>query len=350
MRDPEFTSLAMCASVVNISKSLVISPSSNPPHWDHTQLWYAKVGNTTATLEVGDQYAAVTNMSAPEVEEPKKGWPRHWTFAPGWGNEDDLQTATVAQLHILYNNFGAEDYIGIRAAEVLWHFCVKTHDARVDNATSLTTEKESTMRVHEMDRESGLYGSARFGLSSQGDNGTFNVRLSRASKDLNTGFRNAFGGPGGPHVGNSESLSFVFGLNLYADTDWLAIRIPLERLSEDEVERRIWSNLQKTANNMANTMRAFIRNADPDNHIEGKAYKQELHILIRWEWLSLLAIQLILTLVFLIWVMVLTAQLDMDVVKSSNIAELFAMHGVDESTGLADQGESVERLGKGINT
>ncbi|CAG9984881.1 unnamed protein product, partial [Clonostachys byssicola] len=351
---PEFSSLAMCASVSNISDSLVVSTSISDMYED-TRI--AKLANTTATLDLRNSSFAQSNITVPGWEPnvsllstTETFWPLRWNFVAGWDNADDLQTATVAQLHILYNNFGGEDLISIRAAEVLWHFCVKTYDARVDNATSFTTERGSTTHIHK--RQGDFLGpnGAFFNLSSQSGNGSFQVRFAEGYEKLNGRFRDVFEGPRGFNSIESKSLSFVFGANLYADTDFPDRSDLFSRLSEGEVDRRTWSNLQSTANNIANAMTAYMRNADTDNHIEGKAYKQELHILVRWEWLSLLVIQLTLTLVFLIWVMVLTAQLDMDVVKSSNLAELFAMHGADESTVSADEGESVELLSKGINT
>ncbi|KAK7212663.1 hypothetical protein V2G26_019841 [Clonostachys chloroleuca] len=50
-------------------------------------------------------------------------------------------------------------------------------------------------------------------------------------------------------------------------------------------------------------------------------------VVIRWEWLSFLVIQVALALVFQVVVVAQTARLGVDIVKSSNIAELFALQG-----------------------
>lgn len=46
---------------------------------------------------------------------------------------------------------------------------------------------------------------------------------------------------------------------------------------------------------------------------------------IRWRWLSLLATQVLFTILFLLYVVINTAIMDVEIVKSSNIAELLAL-------------------------
>lgn len=62
--------------------------------------------------------------------------------------------------------------------------------------------------------------------------------------------------------------------------------------------------------------------------IKGEALSPVTIVIVRWEWLSLLAAQVGLSTFFLISVMVVTSKLNIDVVKSSNLAELFALHDV----------------------
>lgn len=72
-----------------------------------------------------------------------------------------------------------------------------------------------------------------------------------------------------------------------------------------------------------------LRQTDEGGAISGEGSNYEKFILIRWEWLSLLGAQVILTVMFLISVIIHTARLGVDVVKSANTAELFALgrHG-----------------------
>jgi hypothetical protein len=58
---------------------------------------------------------------------------------------------------------------------------------------------------------------------------------------------------------------------------------------------------------------------------EGDAWVNELYISIRYEWLAFIAVQVVLTMLFLAIVITQTAYLGVKVVKSSEIATLFAI-------------------------
>lgn len=62
-----------------------------------------------------------------------------------------------------------------------------------------------------------------------------------------------------------------------------------------------------------------------EGYITGSMVTTETFVVIRWQWLSLLATQVVLTIVFLLFVVIHTARLDVEIVKSSNIAELLAL-------------------------
>lgn len=68
-----------------------------------------------------------------------------------------------------------------------------------------------------------------------------------------------------------------------------------------------------------------LRQTDTGGAISGQGSNYESFILVRWEWLSLLGCQVILTAIFLTSVIIHTARLGVDVVKSANTAELFAL-------------------------
>jgi hypothetical protein len=71
---------------------------------------------------------------------------------------------------------------------------------------------------------------------------------------------------------------------------------------------------------------------------------------VRWAWLAFLAAQIGLSFVFLLAVMLYTAALGVDVVKSTSVAELFAMRprGFSEPRGIRPSidGQLVGRLRK----
>lgn len=64
---------------------------------------------------------------------------------------------------------------------------------------------------------------------------------------------------------------------------------------------------------------------DPSNKVRGYAEISQQTIIIRWAWLSLLVAQVVLMILFMIYVIFETSKLKVQVVKGSNIAELKAM-------------------------
>lgn len=73
-----------------------------------------------------------------------------------------------------------------------------------------------------------------------------------------------------------------------------------------------------------------MRKEEVTGDVIGRTPVSETFITVRWEWLSFLAAQIALALVFLFAVIFHTAHLDIDIVKSSNISELFASRGVGD--------------------
>ena len=62
---------------------------------------------------------------------------------------------------------------------------------------------------------------------------------------------------------------------------------------------------------------------------QGTALASVTFVDVRWQWLTLVAAQVVLSLVFLLSVIIYTTRLGVNVVKSSNMAELFAMSAPD---------------------
>lgn len=86
----------------------------------------------------------------------------------------------------------------------------------------------------------------------------------------------------------------------------------------------------------------------------GTAFNSVTFVEVRWEWLTLVAAQSGLTLVFLLAVVIGTARLGVDVVKSSNMAELFALptltFGDDSREGTKLRTQDHGFVYKGIKT
>lgn len=70
--------------------------------------------------------------------------------------------------------------------------------------------------------------------------------------------------------------------------------------------------------------RLRLNGNDEKNTVLGYARVGDTIIVVRWPWLSLLAAQVFLTILFLVHVIVDTALIGVEVVKSSNLAELRA--------------------------
>lgn len=85
--------------------------------------------------------------------------------------------------------------------------------------------------------------------------------------------------------------------------------------------------------------------------ITGQSLDVEVFITVRWGWLSFLAAQIGLTALFIVWVAGDTSMLDVPVIKSSNLAELFAFRKLDmEPTPRAeDSGTKQTGIGQGID-
>lgn len=66
---------------------------------------------------------------------------------------------------------------------------------------------------------------------------------------------------------------------------------------------------------------------------DGTALTSVTFVEVRWEWMTLVSAQVGLSIVFLLSVMYGTAKLGVDVVKSSNMAELFAFSATGRQDG-----------------
>lgn len=75
------------------------------------------------------------------------------------------------------------------------------------------------------------------------------------------------------------------------------------------------------------------------SNVNGTAWQREVYVAIRWPWLTLLAAQVLLSVLLLAMVIIETVGADVDIVKSSMLAALFAI-GAEEKTALEkDVGE-----------
>ena len=84
-----------------------------------------------------------------------------------------------------------------------------------------------------------------------------------------------------------------------------------------------------------------LRTADKNGSVKGKGFNRETYMFVRWQWLALLAGQVSLTVVFVVAIVIHTARIGVDVVKSSNAAELFALQeNKSGGTGMMEKSQS----------
>ncbi|KAG5661338.1 hypothetical protein KAF25_005460 [Fusarium avenaceum] len=93
------------------------------------------------------------------------------------------------------------------------------------------------------------------------------------------------------------------------------------------IEDDPWDNIMAWKEDTTSAMSAVVRShkTDPSNKVRGYAEISQQTIIIRWAWLSLLVTQIVLMILFMIYVIYETSKLEVQVVKGSNIAELKAM-------------------------
>lgn len=77
---------------------------------------------------------------------------------------------------------------------------------------------------------------------------------------------------------------------------------------------------------------------------DGQTLVPETFVRVRWEWLAFVAIQVGLSILFLITIACQTVHLGLDVVKSSNMSELFALRHNTAYTQLPSEAAGIRPL------
>ncbi|CAG9986482.1 unnamed protein product [Clonostachys byssicola] len=284
----------------------------------------------------------------------------YWLSTYGnWGN-DDVLSAALSQFHLLYSNPMAQSPNCSRAFEIFLHFCVKTYNVTTENSRGKATMVSSTTKLAKVN-----YGgytsdgrSASYSLAAEeGPHTLFNITSVPALRYLegmileisgssvisgNTTVDDRHGSiPAGKEYattdgtldteqGSPSMLAKQLFSKLYGDT-WVSNSSADEskyETSEEYIDKATERNIHKLFGNVASAMTSYLRTRNEPVALEGsKTYERVNMIVIRWEWLSFLVVQIALALVFQVVVFVQTARLGVDVVKSSNMAELFALQG-----------------------
>lgn len=201
-----------------------------------------------------DEIANLTTEDLGDLPSTLAAFPdeRHTMY--DWGN-NDIILSTFSQFTFIYNieNTDPEDKDHrFRAVEVLWHFCVDSYNVTVSEGATKTEKVRSTVKIDEIGKmpESSINS---FTLASDPDSGTketFNISASWAYDRLDWDFRETLSGAWSDKygVGQYTEFNYQWGRSLYHGVN--------RNITAVETDERMWKNLQKLSGTMADSMTA----------------------------------------------------------------------------------------------
>lgn len=336
-----FDSLALCYDMQNVTDKLTITTKDGAA--------VSVEQNATLTLPIqGDFYLAdvwsitsgiqqynILNLTSPWpnlgnsatfMETDLNSFPR-FRESIAHANDSDVLRATTSQWFAIYNNANAdkndEDH-KYRAVELLWHFCVKTYNVSVEGGTPKTNVVATSTKV----REGQGYGFDRplnedtdlrnFTLVSENGQSKFSVFDTFDYRRLDIHLRSAFEG-GYSTMWTDEAPFNEFSRGISQKMfDGINVNTTVA-----DADKQVWDNLENLAAAVSDATTDFMRKKGTTE--EGETLIPETFVQVRWAWLSFVAIQVGLSVLFLVSIVWHTASLGVDVVKSSNMSELFAL-------------------------
>ncbi|VUC33406.1 unnamed protein product [Clonostachys rosea] len=352
---PSFSSLAVCRTISNVTDHLQLKsgPESTRPG-SRTQYQVSLPGKDSA-LNVFDLDSFGLNMTSPEDKPYEKAETESWTsFA--LADDDAVLRTAFSRFYIHYTNFASPTVpTSFRATEVFWHFCVDTYDVDVTNATSETRSSATATRVHEVYGNPQTSHYSSFSMESEDGGQVFNVS-DRLRYLLKLNMKYSLQGTSNSVYGDESVLPAVVSANMYYGYQASSEerKSAGENPSEEELDKELWSNTEKLTQSVADAMTTHLRATEKSGTVRGSTFEMQTYIVVRWEWLSFLAAQIFLTIIFQIAVIIQTARMSVEIVKSSSMAELFALHGNDDDNSsrnwiLAAAGLRARGIGTNIN-
>ncbi|KAK3998126.1 hypothetical protein QBC44DRAFT_254497, partial [Cladorrhinum sp. PSN332] len=118
---------------------------------------------------------------------------------------------------------------------------------------------------------------------------------------------------------NGGGVAKAFGFSLLGD--FFATSVPLPETQLQNVRTVV----QNTARSMTNLVREGTTRLGRDEIVKGTVFTPQSFVKVRWEWMAMLATQLVLTGVFLGITMGVTCRARLQVVKNSSLATLCAL-------------------------
>ncbi|KAK3394351.1 hypothetical protein B0H63DRAFT_43517 [Podospora didyma] len=369
-----FSTLAVCAAVVDVSDKLVVSEQTSPS----TLGISLGVGNgdepvhnarlSSASVLIGSTSTCNLNMSSPVVQAPTG---QKDNFLPAatslaFSESDARVSSAVANFFVVYTNQTADldrQSTAFRAAEVLLHFCVNKYEVSTAQGVSITTligsstvvavEAEEAVPVAVAGRtalsnasenlsNSGL--AANVVLRSTADNKDYSVQrddVRLLNRYIQTVFSGTYSYRHGTRIAGWTAAGDVFGTAMFERDEESG---GTTSFGDPGLLAVIGNVSQNVATSMTNAIRAI------DNKEDGIVLITESYIRVQWSWLAFLASQVAISTMFLLGIMVQTAVWKVKIVKGSAIATLFAITAKDKAALELERGEGEESPGMDFET
>ncbi|KAK4178302.1 hypothetical protein QBC36DRAFT_344725 [Triangularia setosa] len=326
---PEFNTMAVCVNMTNVTSLLTydnLVPGT--PEW-HTNgrprtnvslpngvsfqpYPYNKKAGRKIALEIGIGAGLTSNWSEPQQEQQ---------LASLSFNGTEGQKAELTSVFLLYSE-------PIRATEIMFHHCVNRYNMSISGNVPKTQLLSSTTKVEYHDDEHPrMYKTL---LDPQDPKVTY--KFGSTSNLFLVGMLSDFFLEDVLNCTESRSpmatMQDMFSVLLYqlpfARDDSDEERDPLEDdLFQYDIIRNMSLNI---AMGLTNVQVMFDSRTEAlSSVVQGTAWQEETYFSVRWEWLSLVAAQIGLSLVVLLLVMVHTAVLGVPIVKSSILPAFFAV-------------------------
>ncbi|KAL2211302.1 hypothetical protein CC79DRAFT_194693 [Sarocladium strictum] len=344
-----FDTLAVCYEMKNVTENLTVNITRERPILVEEQVNTASLMSGKAFLRevegigLGGFNVAV-NITSLEpnlsfITEDGDGdlsfpYPRK---SVGFEDRKDLLNTTFSQFLFVFNNLDTsfeKPEKRYRAVEVLMHFCVQTLEVKVDQGEPKTRAIKSYTNVTRVNAATvsldGVGESAYYEMSSQDQKVKFKLlEYLQLDQDLRQALSGFYTARSTSEPLQTGEMTKQIGLKMFRDVGFVT--------PGAEADEKVWKNLEGVISTIATGMSNHMREAGLDR--DGTALTSVTFVEVRWEWMTLVSAQVGLSIVFLLSVMYGTARLGVDVVKSSNMAELFAFSTTERQDGWKE-GES----------
>ncbi|KAK0391655.1 hypothetical protein NLU13_1154 [Sarocladium strictum] len=347
-RWPRFNTLAVCLEMRNVTDQIDISEEIGEDNGQEVHRNKASLLNGTVTIEETTTFGRgdlAINITAIGKDFLPVGSERTNETFPSprasiaFDSDDDLLRSAFSQLLVLYNNPNVDinrPKVRYRAAVILMHFCVRTLEVEVKQGQSSINSVKSYTRITDSQSATvsitGKGAEGFYELSSEDGKDKFRVLEHVGFNEIDENFGRAFSGYYTGHYAGllrveqrQGALTRQLGINMFQDVK--ALRVDVPNTPPEEVDQKVWKNLGQALSTIGTSVTNYMRESGLEK--DGTALTSVTFVQVRWEWLTLVAAQVVLSIVFVLVVIIRTAGLGVDVVKSSNMAELFALSAVE---------------------